>query len=209
MENEELVKVLSNEGLDEKAKAEAIQKMIDATYIPATIVANERKANKEAIKEKDKAYNDLSLEYNNFKKSKMTEEERREAEAKEKEQAYNETLKRLSKVTAKNVFADAGLKEEDYSDFIEDIVGLDEEHTKTLAEKICQTIIKQRNDAKEKIKDNIINGITPPPAGNGSYKALSKKDRYQELLNEATKKGDINNIVYYQRLVEEEIKKEN
>lgn len=209
MEKEELVKLLSNAELDDNAKVEAIQKMVDTSYVPATIVANERKANKEAIANKDKAFEDLTAEYDNFKKSKMTEEEKKELEAKEKEKAYNEALRKLSKATAKTVFANAGLKEEDYSDFIEDIIGLDEEKTKTLAEKICQTITKQRSDVETKMKNNIINGTTPPPAGNGGFNPTSKKEEYQQLLNEATKKGDINNIVYYQRLVEEEMKKEN
>lgn len=59
------------------------------------------------------------------------------------------------------------------------------------------------------MKDSIINGTTPPPAGNASFSAKTKKDQYIQLLEEATKKNDINNMVYYQRLVEEEIKKEN
>lgn len=208
MEKEELVKLLSNAELDNNAKVEAIQKMVDASYVPATVVAGERKANKEAIANKEKAIADLTAEYDEFKKSKMTEEEKKQEEAKKKEQAYNEALRKLSKATAKTVFANAGLKEDDYSDFIEDIIGLDEEKTKTLAEKICQTIVKQKSDVEMKMKESIINGTTPPPAGNTNFSTTSKKEQYQQLLNEATKKGDINNIVYYQRLVEEEIKKE-
>lgn len=209
MEKEELVKLLSNAELDDNAKVEAIQKMVDTSYVPATVVANERRANKEAIANKDKAIADITAEYDEFKKSKMTEEEKKTLEAKEKEKAYNEALKKLSTATAKTVFASAGLKEEDYSDFIEDIVRTDEEKTRTLAEKICQTITKQKSDVATKMKDSIINGTTPPPAGNASFSAKSKKDQYIQLLEEATKKNDINNMVYYQRLVEEEIKKEN
>lgn len=205
---EELVKILGNAELDDAKKAEAIQKTVNALYVPATTVAEERKANKEAIANKEKAFADLTAEYDEFKKSKMTEEEKKQEEAKTKEKAYNEALKKLSKATAKSVFASAGLKEEDYSDFIEDIIGLDEEKTKTLAEKICQTITKQKSDVETKMKENIVNGTTPPPAGNAQFGATSKKEQYQQLLAEATKKGDINNIVYYQRLVEEEMKKE-
>ena len=194
MEKEELVKLLSNAELDDNAKVEAIQKMVDTSYVPATVVANERRANKEAIANKDKAIADITAEYDEFKKSKMTEEEKKTLEAKEKEKAYNEALKKLSTATAKTVFASAGLKEEDYSGFIEDIVGTDEEKTRTLAEKICQTITKQKSDVA---------------TGNADFSTTSKKDQYMQLLEEATKKNDINNMVYYQRLVEEEIKKEN
>lgn len=205
---EELVKILGNTELDDTKKAEAIQKAINALYVPATTVAEERKASKEAITNKEKEFADLTAEYDEFKKSKMTEEEKKQEEANKKEQAYNEALRKLSKATAKTVFANAGLKEEDYTDFIEDIVGLDEEKTKELAEKICQTITKQRSDVETRMKESIINGNTPPPAGNATFSATSKKEKYQQLLNDATKKGDMNNIVYYQRLLGEEIKKE-
>ena len=73
MEKEELVKLLSNAELDDNAKVEAIQKMVDTSYVPATVVANERRANKEAIANKDKAIADITAEYDEFKKSKMTE----------------------------------------------------------------------------------------------------------------------------------------
>ena len=119
MEKEELVKLLSNAELDDNAKVEAIQKMVDTSYVPATVVANERKANKEAIANKDKAIADITAEYDEFKKSKMTEEEKKTLEAKEKEKAYNEALKKLSTATAKTVFASAGLKEEDYSWYLD------------------------------------------------------------------------------------------
>ena len=113
-------------------------------------------------------------------------------------------MRKLSKSTAINVFTSAGLQEEDYKDFIEDIVNLDEEKTKTLAERICTTIVKQKNDVANKIKEDIVNGTTPPPAGNGSYTTKTKKEEYQQLLDNDIKNNDMINIVYYQRLIEEE-----
>ena len=75
---EELVKILSNTELDDTKKAEEIQKAVNALYVPATTVAEERKANKEALANKDKAFEDLSLEYDKYKQSKMTEEEKKQ-----------------------------------------------------------------------------------------------------------------------------------
>ena len=111
---------------------------------------------------------------------------------------------RLSKSTAMNVFANAGLQKDDYQDFLEDIVSIDEEKTKSLAEKICATITKQKSEVANKMKEDIINGTTPPSSGNGGYSSKTKKEEYQRLLDEAIKKNDMNNIVYYQRLVAEE-----
>lgn len=206
---EELVKILSNTELDDTKKAEEIQKAVNALYVPATTVAEERKANKEALANKDKAFADLTAEYDTYKQSKMTEEEKKQEEIRKKDEAYNNALRKLSKSTAINVFASAGLQEDDYKEFLEDIVDIDEEKTKTLAEKICSTITKQKNNVANKMKEDIINGTTPPPAGNAGYSQKTKKEEYQSLLNEAIKKNDMNNIVYYQRLVSEEEQKNN
>ena len=206
---EELVKILSNTELDDTKKAEEIQKTVNALYVPATTVAEERKANKEALANKDKAFADLTAEYDTYKQSKMTEEEKKQEEIRKKDEQYNNALMRLSKSTAMNVFASAGLQEDDYKEFLEDIVSIDEEKTKSLAEKICTTITKQRSDVANKMKEDIINGTTPPPAGNAGYSKKTKKEEYQLLLNEAIKKNDMNNIVYYQRLIAEEEQKSN
>lgn len=206
---EELVKILSNTELDDTKKAEEIQKAVNALYVPATTVAEERKANKKLLDDKNKAFEDLTNEYDAYKQSKMTEEEKKQEELRKKDEQYTNALMRLSKSTAINVFASAGLKQEDYQDFLEDIVDIDEGKTKTLAEKICSTITKQKSNIAEKMKEDFVNGATPPPAGNGGYSPKTKKEEYQSLLNEAIKKNDMNNIVYYQRLVTEETEKEN
>ena len=206
---EELTKILANTELDDAKKAEEIQKTVNALYVPATTVAEERKANKKLLDDKNKAFEDLTNEYDAYKQSKMTEEEKKQEELRKKDEQYTNALMRLSKSTAINVFASAGLKQEDYQDFLEDIVDIDEGKTKTLAEKICSTITKQKSNIAEKMKEDFVNGATPPPAGNGGYSPKTKKEEYQSLLNEAIKKNDMNNIVYYQRLVTEETEKEN
>lgn len=204
---EELVKILSNTELDDTKKAEEIQKAVNALYVPATTVAEERKANKKLLEDKNKAFEDLTNEYDAYKQSKMTEEEKKQEELRKKDEQYTNALMRLSKSTAINVFANAGLQEDDYKDFLEDIVDIDEEKTKILAEKICNTITKQKSNIAEKMKEDFVNGATPPPAGNGRYTQKTKKEEYQQLLDNAIKNNDMINIVYYQRLIEEENKK--
>ena len=204
---EELAKILSNAELDDTKKAEEIQKTVNALYVPATTVAEERKANKKLLEDKNKAFEDLTNEYDAYKQSKMTEEEKKQEELRKKDEQYTNALMRLSKSTAINVFANAGLREEDYKDFLEDIVDIDEERTKTLAEKICNTITKQKSNIAEKMKEDFVNGATPPPAGNGGYGTKTKKEEYQQLLDNAIKNNDMINVVYYQRLIEEENKK--
>lgn len=206
---EELVKILSNAELDDTKKAEEIQKAVNALYVPATTVAEERKANKKLLEDKNKAFEDLTNEYDAYKQSKMTEEEKKQEELRKKDEQYTNALMRLSKSTAINVFANAGLQEDDYKDFLEDIVDIDEEKTKTLAEKICNTITKQKSNIAEKMKEDFVNGVTPPPAGNGGYTQKTKIEEYQQLLDNAMKSNNMADIVYYQRLIEEEKQKNN
>lgn len=206
MENEELANVLSNNELDDNAKIEAIQKMVSAKYVSADILANERKKFKETLEGQQTNYNNLQTEFNNYKQTKMTDEEKAQAIAQQKQDDYEKALRKVSKYSAQSVFAEAGLKEEDYSEFLEDIVGLDEEKTKSLAQKICQTITKQKANKEEEIKNQILNGTTPPPAGNNNgNSAETNVEKYQKLLNEALKNNDMSNIVYYERLVQEAI----
>ena len=207
MENEELAQVLSNAELDDNAKIDAIQKMVSAKYVSADILANERKKFKETLEGEKTNFKNLETQFNEYKQSKMTDDEKAQALAKQREQEYEQALKKVSKYSAQSVFAGAGLKEEDYSGFLDDIIGLDEEKTKSLAEKICQTINNQRQGTEEAIKNKILNGTTPPPAGNSQYRAETDVEKYQKLLADAQSKNDMNLIVYYGRLVEEALEK--
>ena len=203
MENEELAQVLSNAELDDKAKIDAIQEMVNARYVSADILANERKKFKESLEGEKTNYKNLETQFNEYKQSKMTDDEKAQALAKQREQEYEQALKKVSKYSAQSVFAGAGLKEEDYSGFLDDIVGLDEEKTKSLAEKICQTITKQKQGTEEDIKKKILNGTTPPPAGNSQYKTETDVEKYQKLYEDAIKRNDMNAIVYFERLISE------
>lgn len=204
MENEELANVLSNTELDDNGKIEAIQKMVGAKYVSADILANERKKFKETLEGEQAKINNLQTEFNAYKQSKMTDDEKAQEKAKEQQENYENALRKVSKYSAQSVFASAGLEEEDYAEFLEDIVGLDEDKTKNLAQKICQTITKQKVNKEEEIKNQILNGTTPPPAGNNN-RTIAETDieRYQKLLNEAQKNNNMQDIVYYTRLIQE------
>lgn len=206
MENEELAKVLSNAELDDNAKIDAIQKMVSATYVSADILAKERKQFKETLDSQQANYNNLQTEFNTYKQSKMTDDEKAKELARQQHEEYENALKKVSKYSAQNVFAEAGLKEEDYAEFLDDIVGLDETKTKNLAQKICQTITKQKANREEEIKKQILNGTTPPPAGNNNRTtAETDIEKYQKLLAEAKQNNNMTDIVYYERLVQEAI----
>jgi hypothetical protein len=88
MEEKELAQVLSNAELDDNAKIEAIQKLVSSKYVSADILANERKKFKESLEGEKTNYKNLETEFNEYKQSKMTDDEKAQALAKQKEQEY-------------------------------------------------------------------------------------------------------------------------
>ena len=163
----------------------------------------------EAKESSQTAYNQLKAEYDTYKQSKMTDDEKKA----EKERITQENLKnanlKISKMTAENAFAKAGFKEEDYSAILEGIIQEDAEKTKNLAETICATMLKQKKLAEDGLKDKIVKGTKTPPAGNDNNSQAGDVEKYQNLLQEAQKRNDYINMATYTRLLQEAQRNEN
>ena len=194
--DEELAKILANGELDETGKAQAIKTLVGNSFVPMAKY-NETKESSQA------AYNQLKSEYDTYKQSKMTDDEKKA----EKERVSQENLRnanlRISKMVAETAFAKAGIKEEDYSAILEGIIQEDENKTKILAESICTTLLKQRKEAENNIKDKIIKGTKTPPAGNDNGSSGGDVEKYQTLLLEAQKNNDYVKMATYTRLLQE------
>ena len=105
---------------------------------------------------------------------------------------------------AENTFAKAGFKEDDYKEILDNIVSEDTDKTKGLAETICATMLKQKADIEKAVKDKIIKGQTPPPAGNDNDKGSGDEiENYKKLFEEAKSKNDYAKMAYYTRLVQQ------
>jgi len=198
---EELQDILSNEELDENGRVEAIKTLVGNGFIPRTKYSELSKKVENVELEKK----NVMSEFEQFKKEKMTEEEKI-AEQKQKELEENEKVKlSLSQMTAENIFAKAGFKEEDYQDLLKNIVGTDIEKTKSLAETFCNTLVKQKETVEKGIREAIIKGAKKPSAGNYNQEdeADSDIDKYKKGLTEAQKKNDDIAIAYYTRLIQE------
>lgn len=197
--DEELAQILSNSELDETAKAEAIKIMVGKSFVP-TSKYNTEKANTKAQTD---ALNALQTEFDKFKQSKMTDDEKKIEQEKIKEEKYQKQNLVISKMIAENTFAKAGIKEEDYKGILDNIVQEDSERTKALAETICNSILKQKQDIEKELTDKILKGTKIPPAGNDNTGSDSETDKYNKLLEEATKKNDFINMAYYSRLLQQ------
>lgn len=194
---EELGKILANAELDETGKADAIKDLIGKSFVP-TSKFKEEKA------KQTQAYNTLKSEYDSFKETKMTDEEKQAEQAKLMQEQYKKANLTISKMYAENTFAKAGFKEEDYKGILENIVQEDAEKTKGLAELICNTMLNQRKTLEKEITDKIIKGTKKPEAGNANDSGTQTDlEKYQKLLEEAQKEKNMVNIAYYTRLVQQ------
>ena len=199
--DEELAQILSNAELDDTAKADAIKGLVGKNFIPTA------KFNDEKTKQKQ-AYNALKSEYETFKETKMTDEEKQAEQARVQSEEYKKVKMQLNEMTAKNIFSEAGFKKEEYGDLLSSIVQEDSEKTKTLAETICNTMLNQRKELEKQITDKIIKGTQKPPAGNDND-AGEKTDleKYKSLLSDAQKNNDMLKVAYFTRLIQQEQQK--
>lgn len=133
----------------------------------------------------------------------MTDEEKKKEYVSKLENNYKTVKLELNKKTAENIFVGAGLSEEDYSEILEDIVGEDTEKTVKLAQTICKTMSSRQEKTKEELKKKIAGGTPKPDAGDGSAEAKNSKEKIQEALQDATKRGDYVKMAYYTRLLQE------
>lgn len=192
--DEELNKILSDETLDNDARKEAIKAYVGSGFVPMS------KHSEQAQK-----LSTLKTEFEEFKKTKMTDEEKREEEiriAKEKEQNTN---RMLSQMFAENVFSKAGFKEEDYKDIIPNILQSDFEATKKVAESIRDSMLAQKKAIEESVMKKIADGQKKPDGGNGDQTTkVTEIEKYKKGLEEAQKANDYTKVAYYTRLIQEE-----
>ena len=198
--DEELGSILENAELSNEAKQEAIKALVGKSF-----VSNDQ-YNKAKAKQTEQvnAYNALKAEFDTFKESKMSDEEKQAEVSRKMQEQYQKANLTISKMYAENTFAKAGFKEDDYKDILNSIVQEDPEKTKGLAETICASMLKQKADIEKAMKDKIIKGQTPPPAGNDNDKGSGDEiENLKKLYQEAVAKNDFVNMAKYTRLVQE------
>ena len=180
--DEEIKNVLEDETLDNDARVSKIKEAIGDTYVPR------EKLNSKVKEESDK-YEALKKEYEDFKKSKMTDEEKANAEKIENENKIREANKTISRLYAENIFKGSGLSEDDYKPFIEDISLMDADKAKEFATNIANLISGQKQKTTQDIKNNITAG-TPTPNVGEPPKGSSKREEIEQNLINARKDGN-------------------
>lgn len=187
--DDELSNILTNEELDNAAKVEAVKKYVGSKYVP------QERYN--TLKEKSTTeLNQVKAEYEDYKISKMTDEEKQQAEALAKEEELKNANRTISKLYAENIFKGAGLQEADYNGIIENIQDLPQEKVKELANSFVNVITAQKDSAKAEVKQNIIKSTPAPSVGEPS-KVESSIEEIQSKLAKAREEGRSADVVHY------------
>lgn len=198
---EELKEILG----EDTEKIEAIKKIVGEKFVPTGVLTERLNKEKENSKKFQEANVQLQKEYDDFKLSKMTEEEQAKELKKRADEENQKTKKRLNEYIARTIFSQNNISKEDYEGLLETIISTDEERTKAVAESICAIINKTKKDNMNQIKKQVINNTPKPEGGNDNSNGItSKLEMYEKNLADAQKAHDLVKIATYTRLVQEE-----
>lgn len=198
---EELKEILG----EDTEKIEAIKKIVGEKFVPTGVLTERLNKEKENSKKFQEANVQLQKEYDDFKLSKMTEEEQAKELKKRADEENQKTKKRLNEYIARTIFSQNNISKEDYEGLLETIISTDEERTKAVAESICTIINKTKKDNMNQIKKQVINNTPKPEGGNDNSNGItSKLEMYEKNLADAQKAHDLVKIATYTRLVQEE-----
>lgn len=199
--DEELKELLG----EDTEKIEAIKKMVGEKFVPTSVLTERLNKEKENTKKFQDANVVLQKEYDEFKMSKMTEEEKTKALQLKADEENKKIMKELNEYVARTIFSQNNIAKEDYEDLLGTIVSTDKERTQAVAESICSIINKSKDENMQKLKSSVIKNQPKPEGGNDNTNGkTSTLEMYEEALEKANKEHDIVKIATYTRLVQEE-----
>jgi uncharacterized protein YqgQ len=187
MNKEELVKILGNEELkSDEERVNAINKLLAESTIPKDKY-NDTSAK---LREAEEKLTSMTNEFEEFKKSKMTDEEKKNAE---KESMQNQLLKYqldLNRLEVEKIFESNGLTQEDYKDIEANIIGKDRE-TSIASANAFVSILKANSDkVAQRTKEELLKSTPTPVGGNGAGQSVSNLDELTKAYSNAVANKD-------------------
>lgn len=177
--SEKLASILKDEQLqDDEAK---IQTIISGL---GEYMVSKDQYNKKA-KEVNTATEELTAKVKELEEKTLTAEQLKEKEVKaaleKASKAETNYLKKSNRLEAIGILNSANIEEDEYKDFLDDIVSTDLEKTKALATNIAQTVSKQRKKAIEKTKKEIQGNNPVPPASDKNDGGIMTQEKFNKL----------------------------
>jgi len=188
MNKEELVKILANEELkSNEDKVDAINKLLAESTIPKDKF-NDTSAK---LREAEEKLTSMSNDFEEFKKSKMTDEEKKNAE---RESMQNQLLKYqmdLNRLEVEKIFESNGLSQEDYKDIEANIIGKDRETSIASANAFVNILKAKSEKVAQATKEELLKQTPTPVGGTGGTKTVSNLEELQNAYSIALKNKDV------------------
>lgn len=135
--------------------------------------------------EKYKDYDDLKSKLDEIEKGKLTDQEKLEKALKEAEETTARNNREYTKFKVKNVFAENGMVEDDYKEFIESMSFDNEENALKCAAGFANLLKTKVETASKKAKEDALTNAPTPPAtkevGNDGTKEAPKPYSREEI----------------------------
>jgi hypothetical protein len=189
---EAIEKVLSDETYTtNEEKVDAIAKELGALVLPKDKFDNVNSR----LKQKESDYAALQTEYEEFKKSKMTDDEIRENEKKQFEEQKRLNAIEKSDLAVQKLLLKNGIEVKDddteLKDTLATIVSEDYEKSIKLATSFISLINKTKEQTAKATTTELLNGTPKPIGGTDSSSSLSKVDILKKEYDEAVKNKDV------------------
>ena len=187
MNKEELVKILDNAELGSSGdKADAINKLLAELTIPK----DKYNELNDKLKNVNDQLNSKTTEFDEYKKSKMTDEEKKNAEREDLTNKLHQYQMDLNRLEVEKVFESNGLKEDDYKDILKNIVGSDRESSIASANTFVRILKNNSEKVEQATKQSLLNATPAPVGGSSSAKTSSNLEDLQKSYAEAIKNKD-------------------
>lgn len=207
---EAIEKVLSDEAYTtNEERADAIKKELAKLVIPKDKFndVNSKLKNAEAN------YSSLQSEYEDFKKSKMTDDEKRQAELKQFENDKKQNAIERSSLAVEKLLLKNGIEVKDddieLKETLQTIVSEDYDRSIKLANSFISLLNKTKEETKKETTTNLLNGTPKPIGGADSSSTVSKIDQLKKEYDNALKNKDVVGQVRLMREIQEEQSKTN
>lgn len=204
---EELSKLYLSEefiNADDATKVEMTTKVLGPLTMPKDVYNDLN----EKYKSSEARLSTISTEFDEYKKSKMTDDERIQAEREDFAVKQKELLVKTNKLDVMRKLEKAGLTEEDYKEHLDLIVSEDAERSSKLADFLVNTLQSNSEKVKQQTQIELLNDTPKPIAGSANV-VTSDLDAYRDEYNKALESKDIVAQAKYMRLIQAEEAKSN
>lgn len=146
------------------------------------------------LKNTENSYVALCNEYEEFKKSKMTDEEKVKAEREAFEKQKVENAKMKSELAVKGLLLDNGIKINDddteLKETLENIISENYEKSVKLANNFISLLNKTKDQTEKQTTTNLLNNTPKPIGGVDSSSTVSKIDQLKDAYQKAIENKD-------------------